>query len=119
MSILNYLLIAGLIILVDLPWLVLGSKQSKAMVESIQHSPLTVRYLPAIIVYLALSYLVTLPENNNDAFMLGFCIYAVYDFTNLSTFKNYSVKFAVADSLWGGVLFVIVYNIIVSLKLKK
>ena len=119
MSILNYLLIAVLIIVVDIPWLALGSKYSKSMIQDIQNSPLTVRYLPAIIVYLALSYLVTLPENNMDAFMLGFCVYAVYDFTNLSTLKNYSVRFAIADSLWGGALFVIMYNIIESLKLNK
>ena len=119
MSILNYLLIAVLILLVDLPWLMLGSKNSKAMIERIQHSPLTVRYLPSIIVYLALSYLVTLPENNSDAFLLGFCVYAVYDYTNLATLKNYSATFAMMDSLWGGTLFVIMFNIIKSLNLKK
>ena len=118
-SILNYLLIAGLILLADLPWLMLGSKYSKSMIESIQHSPMTVRYLPSIVVYLALSYLATLPENNMDAFFLGFCVYAVYDFTNLATLKNYSPIFAIMDSLWGGTLFVIVFNIIKSLNLKK
>lgn len=118
MSILNYLLIAVLILLVDIPWLLLGSKHSKAMIQSIQHSPLTVRYLPSIVVYLVLSYLVSLPENNTDAFLLGFSVYAVYDFTNLATLKNYSYTFAILDSLWGGTLFVIMFNIIKSLKLK-
>lgn len=119
MSILNYLLIAVLILVVDIPWLLLGSKHSKSMIQSIQHSPLTVRYLPSIVVYLVLSYLVTLPESNIDAFLLGFSVYAVYDFTNLATLKNYSYTFAIMDSLWGGTLFVIMFNIIKSLNLKK
>jgi uncharacterized membrane protein len=118
-SIVNYFFISGLILLVDLPWLFLGSKHSKAMVESIQHSPLSVKWAPSIVVYLVLSYLATLPENNTDAFLLGFSVYAVYDFTNLATLKNYSITFAIMDSLWGGTLFVIMYNIIKSLKLKN
>lgn len=118
-SILNYLLIAVLIFAVDLPWLMLGSKHSKAMIEKIQHAPMNVRILPSLIVYLALSYLVVLPESNMDAFFLGFCVYAVYDFTNYATLQHYSPLFAITDSLWGGVLFVIMFNIIKSLKLKK
>jgi uncharacterized membrane protein len=47
-----------------------------------------------------------------EAFLLGLCVYAVYDFTNLATLVNYDWRFAVADSLWGGVLFMIVYYVL-------
>ncbi len=39
---------------------------------------------------------------------MGAATYAVYDFTNLATLKNYDFSFAVVDTLWGGVLFAIV-----------
>lgn len=119
MNVLNYLLVAVIILIVDLPWLLAGSKFSKSMIQSIQGSELEVRYLPSIVVYLALAYLVSLPKNITEAFLLGSCTYAVYDFTNYATLKNYSLRFAVLDSLWGGILFVIVHSIIESFKLNK
>jgi uncharacterized membrane protein len=119
MNFLNYLATIAIIIVVDLPWLMLGSKTSKAMILSIQGSELTIRWFAALVVYFALAYLAHLPKDNTEAFLLGLCIYAVYDFTNYSTLKNYSLKFAVMDSLWGGVLFVIVFNILKWLKLDK
>ena len=94
-----------LLILLDLPWLFVSSGFVSDMVESIQRSPLQFNIWPAPIVYLALAYLMTKLKTPTEAFLSGLCVYAVYDFTNLSTFKNYSPYFAVADSLWGGVLF--------------
>ena len=38
----------------------------------------------------------------------GVATYAVYDFTNLATIRGYQPAFAVADTLWGGILFAIV-----------
>lgn len=117
MNFLSYFATIAIIIAVDLPWLILGSKTSKSMILSIQGSELVLRWFPALIVYFALAYLAHLPGNNTEAFLLGLCVYAVYDFTNYSTLKNYSMKFAIMDSLWGGVLFLIVHNILKYLKL--
>ena len=119
MNILNYLLIAVILLIVDLPWLLAGSKFSKSMIYSIQGSDMEIRYLPSIVVYLALAYLVSLPKNITEAFLLGSSVYAVYDFTNYATLKNYSLRFAILDSLWGGILFVIVHSIIESFKLNQ
>ena len=101
-----------LILIIDLPWLILTSKSSQSMIRSIQKSDLQLRIVPALIVYVALAYLATLPKNTNEAFLLGLCTYAVYDFTNYATLKNYSPRFAILDSIWGGILFVIVHSII-------
>lgn len=111
MNMFNYLLTVIIIIIVDLPWLILGSKTSKSMILSIQGSELSVRWIPSLIVYFALAYLVTLPQSYSEAFLLGLSVYSVYDFTNYAIFKNYSLKFAVADSVWGGILLTIVYAI--------
>ena len=74
------------------------------MVKDIQgHSP-NLRLGPAAIVYVALAYIVNQTTSVKDAFFVGMATYAVYDFTNLSFFDNYSPYVAVADTLWGGVL---------------
>ena len=117
MNFLSYFATMAIIIAVDLPWLMLGSKTSKSMILSIQGSELVLRWFPALVVYFALAYLAHLPTSNIEAFLLGLCVYAVYDFTNYATLKNYSLKFAVMDSLWGGVLFLIVFNILKYFKL--
>ena len=107
-----YVFLPFIILVVDLPWLAITSTNSQKMIRSIQKSDLELRIAPALVVYVALAYLVTLPKNAKDAFLLGLCTYAVYDFTNYATLKNYSLRFAIMDSIWGGVLFVIVHYII-------
>lgn len=113
--ILRILALATLAFVLDLPWLLGTSGWSGQVIRSIQGSPLELSIFPAMIVYIAIGYLSTIPTNAQDAFLMGLATYAVYDFTNLATFKNYSPAFAVADSLWGGTLFMIVH--IVSKKL--
>jgi uncharacterized membrane protein len=53
-----------------------------------------------------------------EAFLTGMCVYAVYDFTVLAAFKEYPFYMAVADTIWGGVLFTLVYWIRERLGLK-
>ena len=36
--------------------------------------------------------------------LLGLCLYGVYDLTNLTFLKNYSVTFAMVDIVWGWVI---------------
>ena len=39
-----------------------------------------------------------------NGLILGFCLYAVYDFTNHAILKNYPLQFLAMDILWGSVL---------------
>lgn len=93
-----------LLALFDMPWLLANAETAQRMVLRIQGSELKVRMVPALIVYIALAYLVMKTETPLEAFKVGVAVYAVYDFTNLALFKNYSVSFALLDSLWGGIL---------------
>jgi uncharacterized membrane protein len=43
---------------------------------------------------------------------MGLATYAVFDFTNLTLFKQYPLTVAIADSVWGAVLFYAAYSII-------
>jgi hypothetical protein len=90
---------------IDLPWLLLIGETAQKLVHRIQGSDITLKFLPAFVVYLALAYLVLQVETPMEAFKMGIATYAVYDFTNLAMFKNYTFSFALMDTLWGGVLF--------------
>lgn len=104
-------ILAFIIFLIDLPWLTTISGWANSMIRSIQGSDMKFVIWPAIVVYIALGYLATIPTSYTEAFLQGFAVYAVYDFTNLAMIKNYQPAFAIADSTWGGVLFTIVYGI--------
>lgn len=108
---------AFIILFIDAFWLFAIHKQYAAAVTKMQGSAPRYRPLYAVPVYLALGYLLTLPKNLAQAFFLGLCTYAVYDFTLLALFKDYSLKLALMDTLWGGVLMTAAY--FVQLKLKK
>lgn len=94
-----------LVLILDLPWLMVSSPYVGDMINRIQGSSLKMSYLPAVVVYIALGYLLLQTTSVMEAFYAGLATYAVYDFTNLATLKNYDLSFALVDSLWGGVLF--------------
>lgn|SRR6056297_3127583 len=107
-----YPLAALLYVLVDLPWLLINSGNVQNMVEDIQKQPLEFRVWAAVPVYVALAYLVSRANSSWEAFGLGVACYAVYDWTNMSTLSSYWWGFALADSVWGGVLTCIVFIIL-------
>ena len=112
MTILLYIKTIIILIIVDLIWLSTGGKYAIRMTEKIQKEPLIFRYASGFIVYLALGYLLLQTKSYKQAFLYGLTTYMVYDFTNYALLKDYDLKFAIADSLWGGILFVIVYHIV-------
>lgn len=99
-----------LLFVIDLPWLFFSSTFVKPMISSIQGEPLQMRLWAAVPVYLALAYLIQFAASAREAFFIGTATYAVYDFTNLSTLQKYSPLFAIADTLWGGILFALVHT---------
>jgi uncharacterized membrane protein len=99
-----------LILLIDLPWLTITQPYVATMVRGIQGGKdATLRIGPAILVYAALAYLATIPTSATSAFLMGASVYGVYDMTNLATLVNYDWRFAIADTMWGGVIFTAVY----------
>jgi uncharacterized membrane protein len=98
--------------IVDSPWLYINTFTGIPMFEKIQGSPVKLQILPAIVVYLALALLLIQQNGVLNAAIVGSLTYAVYDFTNLSTLKDYKLSFALQDSTWGGVLFAISYFLV-------
>jgi uncharacterized membrane protein len=101
----RYLTAFLLIPLIDAPWLYFSSFYAISMYEKIQGAAIKMSPYPAIIVYIALAYLLLQQTSVQGAFLSGAAVYAVYDFTNLTIFKEFSPYMAVADTLWGGILF--------------
>ena len=114
----NLIPLALLFIICDIPWLYVSSTHAQGMIKKIQGGlPLEIRWASAIPVYLALAFLVQKAASTADAFAIGLSTYAVYDFTNYATLAKYDLSFAVADSIWGGVLFSIVRTVAVYLNI--
>jgi uncharacterized membrane protein len=103
---------AAIIFMVDLFWLFTGGIYARKMTENIQGQPIQLRYLSAILVYFFLAYMLLQTKSAKEAFFYGVAIYGVYDFTNHALLQNYDWKFAIADTLWGGVLFVIARHLL-------
>jgi uncharacterized membrane protein len=97
---------AAIIFLIDLFWLGTGGIYARAIAEKIQGSPLELRFIVFPVIYLFLAYMLLETTSYKHAFLYGISIYGVYDFTSLAIFKDYDWKFALADTLWGGILFV-------------
>jgi len=105
-----------LFVLVDSVWLLTVGQLAVSMTEAIQGSPVTLRWLAALVVYIALGYLIYQTDTVLEAGLMGTAVYAVYDFTNYTILKKYDGRLAVADSLWGGVLFATVKGILSYIK---
>jgi uncharacterized membrane protein len=110
--------LAILFVVWDAPWLWLTSDWSGRMFKAVQGGmPLKVRLEGALPVYFALAYLVQLTRSLQEAFLMGLAVYTVYEFTNYCALTKYELPFAVADSVWGGVLFVLVRSTAVYLNI--
>jgi len=110
-----YLILLGLLFVFDLVWLTLTNKRfyqkqlKGLMLEK-------VNYLPAILFYLVYPLGITLfviaPNTIGQNLLntgimgaiFGFICYGTYDFTNLATLKNWSVKVTIVDLIWGSSL---------------
>lgn len=101
------LVTAVVIFVVDLLWLGTGGQYALKVAENIQGSRVTLNPYYAAVVYVFLAYMLSKTNNYIEAFLFGVCIYGVYDFTTLAIFKKYDYRFAIMDTFWGGVLFVL------------
>ena len=100
-----YLKTAATLFFVDLFWLGTGGIFGRAMIERIQGEAISVRFLSAALVYFFLAYMLLQTSSYHQAFAYGLCIYGMYEATNHAIFERYDWKFAIADTVWGGILF--------------
>ena len=110
MNTLLFLTTAVVALLIDLPYLWLRMDYHKALFANVQQSPLTVRYIPAALVYalfaVALVSVAIQPAKSlgNAARMgaiVGAVMYGFYDATNMATLRGWTWEMAIVDTLWG------------------
>ena len=107
-------LILGVCLFLDLFWLGARGEYHSRLFAEIQKSPLTIRFLPALAVYILIALSIwffvfqvatTVAKNPAKAFAigatLGFSMYGLYDLTNLATLKGYTLEMTVVDMAWG------------------
>ena len=85
-----------------------------AVVRSIQGSGISFKMLGAVGAYAAIVYqfyyfIYKRDSTLVDAFVLGATTYAIYDFTNYALFNKYPLDVGLMDTLWGGVLYSLVF----------
>lgn len=107
---LNYLLTAIVLVVLDGMYLNFIKDYFNKQVKSIQGSDIEINFISAVITYIFLIFglnyfIIDKKRPIKDAALLGLTIYAVYEFTNLSLFKNWEVFTAVIDTTWGSLLF--------------
>lgn len=100
-----------LMLVIDLVYLKnIGTPVFGKLIKNIQGNELKLNLLGAGFSYLfliiAINYFVIIPEKSIlSAFILGLCIYGVFDATNLAIFEKYSIKASIIDTIWGATLF--------------
>ena len=118
------LYIAILLVAIDSIYLNGIKDYFNTQIKSVQGSQIQINFLGAILCYVLLSfglyYFIVNPNKSiKDAFLLGIVIYGVYETTNYTLFKNWSMKTVFIDTLWGGLLFAMTTYIIRALQKKQ
>ena len=118
---LQYLLTAIIFVVLDGLYLNLIKDYFNKQIKSIQGSDIKVNIIAVGITYVFLIFGINyfIIKNNRsvkDAALFGLVIYAVYEFTNLSLFKNWSYLTAFIDTLWGAVLFGLTTGIVYKIR---
>ena len=117
----KYLLTAIIFVILDGFYLNLVKGYFNKQVKSIQGTDIQINIIATGLVYVVLifglSYFIIQKNKSvKEAALLGFFTYAVYEFTNLALFKNWSVLTVVMDTLWGTLLFGLTTAIVYKIK---
>tara|TARA_B110000483_G_scaffold156428_1_gene185726 strand:- start:116 stop:499 length:384 start_codon:yes stop_codon:yes gene_type:complete len=105
-----------LFILIDSIYLKLVSPLFNKLINDIQGTDIKLRLDGALYAYICIvlvfNYFI-LHKNGTllDAFLLGLLTYGIYEGTNRAIFSKWSLDVMLIDSLWGGILFSLVYII--------
>ena len=118
---LQYLLTAIIFVVLDGLYLNLIKDYFNKQIKSIQGSDIKVNIIAVGITYVFLIFginyfIIQKNRSVKDAALLGLVIYAVYEFTNLSLFKNWSYLTAFIDTLWGAILFGLTTGIVYKIR---
>lgn len=109
----RYIFASILFFILDISYLKLNERMLHNQVINVQRVIIQPNYYAVIMTYLLLfftiSYFIIRPHREiGEAFLLGFLVNGIFEFTNMSIFKKWELKTAIMDTLWGGILFALV-----------
>ena len=113
----QYLLTAIIFVILDGTYLNLIKGYFNKQVKSIQGSDIQINIVATGLTYVVLIYglnyfIIRKHKSVQEAALLGFFTYAVYELTNLSLFKNWNITTVIIDTTWGTVLFALTTAIV-------
>ena len=124
MNITLFILFAVIFLILDIVWIQIFSTMFGPMIAKIQNAPMIVNkyaalaaYIVMIISYYFLIFNSSSPPSYFNAAILGFAIYGTYEFTNMTTFKNWDLNVLIIDISWG--VFVSVFSLYLANKTKS
>jgi uncharacterized membrane protein len=112
-TIIKFLIILTLVLLIDLSYLSLINTTMLKVIQNVQKTPLKINWIYFILCYLVISFVIyyfIIKERRSIlySFILGLCIYAIYETTNMSIFSKWDQYVVIMDTIWGGILFSLV-----------
>ena len=106
----TYITIFIILTLIDVGYLSLKpiAEFHKMVFKTVQGSPISLRIIPAILVYvitaLGLTWIYTNVLESQKVIVaggLGLVAFGIYDLTNYATLSNYPLQMVIRDMLWG------------------
>ena len=99
------------LLVLDAVWLTVRKDYHMSFFYAVQKSPLTVRWIPAAVVYILLAIAIawalkdarTLKSAAAVGAAVGAVMYGFYDATNYATLERWTAEMAITDTLWGTV----------------
>ena len=112
----NILISIILFIIIDSIYLSLVNPMFNNVIKNIQGNNIKLKLDGAIYAYICIvlifNYFIIYKKGKLlDAFMLGFLTYGIFEGTNRALFSNWTINVMLIDSLWGGILFSLVFII--------
>jgi len=124
MDLLEFLIILVIFFLVDIIYLKIVSGNYNKAIKRIQGSAMNLKGSYAFITYLIMTFvlyhfIISRGGNYLDAVVLGISTYGIFNFTNLAVLKDWPLSMAITDTIWGGILFLLITIIYKSITPKK
>jgi uncharacterized membrane protein len=117
----NIVTILILFLFLDTFYLKAVKSRFSSLIRKIQKSDMVVDIYAALACYLVMTFgfyyfIVKDKRSVIDAAILGFVIYAVFDFTNMAIFKHWDLTTSIIDATWGAILFAATRYLLIKLE---
>jgi len=96
-------------LVIDIIWITFNRKRYRESIKKATGKDTKLSFFGVLLAYASLIfsfiYFSKKLNNNVDMVVLGLCLYAVWNTTNMAIFKDWNYMTALIDTIWGGILF--------------